>query len=148
MECSDVRKLISRKLDGEIQKRERELLGQHLDSCEGCREFHESALELYALHREMAELEAPPAILPAVMAAFEEREPVAARRWWLGIPVPAMAVLVMIVGVAIGGFLIDALTPTEVNGQADVLELEYLDEYPPESIGEVLLSDAEGGGDE
>lgn len=148
MECNDIRNLISKELDGEIQEREREFLRRHLDSCEECRELRESFLEVSTLHREMIELEAPLAILPAVMAVFEEREPEVARKWWLRIPVPAMTVLVMLLGIGIGGFLIDAFTPTEVNGQADVLELEYLDEYPPESIGEVLLSEAEGGGDE
>jgi predicted anti-sigma-YlaC factor YlaD len=145
VECNDARKYISKELDGELQQRERELLRRHLDSCEGCRTFRDSVLEVTVLHRGMAEVEAPPALLPAVMAAFEEHEPAAARKWWLGIPVPAISVLALLLGISIGGFLIDAFTPAGANGQADVLELEYLDEYPPQSIGEVLLSNAEGG---
>lgn len=148
MECSDLRKLISEELDGEIREGDRDLLGRHLDSCEGCREFRESLLEMSALHREMVEVEAPSTILSAVMAATEEQEAEETRKWWFRIPVPAAAVLVMLLGIGIGVFLTEAFTPAAVNGQADVLELEYLDEYPPESVGEVLLSVAEGGGDE
>ncbi|MCK4349827.1 MAG: hypothetical protein KAX13_03160, partial [Candidatus Krumholzibacteria bacterium] len=59
------------------------------------------------------------------------------------------AVLVVFLGLLAGGRLAEMIGPVNGNGQTDVFGLEYLEELPPGSIGELILADSEGGnGDE
>jgi hypothetical protein len=60
--------------------------------------------------------------------------------------VPAAAAAAAVLGIWIGGLIRESYTPKSVESRADVLELKYLDEFPPGSLSEVLMASNEGGG--
>jgi anti-sigma factor RsiW len=149
MKCSDMKKEISRELDGELEQPRAEALAAHLETCEDCRDYRASMQQLYFLHSGLVEVEAPFLLLPSVMSALEESARRDRSSWWLRLAVPAMVALVLFLGVLVGGRLAEMVGPVNGNGQADVFGLEYLEELPPGSIGELMLADSEGGnGDE
>ncbi len=148
MDCSDFHKMISREVDGEIGLADRQFLERHLRECEDCREYRESFLETFSLHREMVEVQPPSSILPAVMTAVRGAERKDWMQGWLRIAVPSAAALIVLLGLRVGGFLTEVLAPAGIEEQTEVLELEYLEEYPPDSVGDLLITIAKGDGDE
>ncbi len=148
MDCSNYRTMISRELDGEIEREEREALDRHVETCPDCREFRAALIETFTIHRQLGEVEPPATILPAVLAEVERPERVGWFRGWLRVAVPAAAALVMLLGFQIGDLLTETLASGDMNEQAEVLELDYLDEYPPGSLGDALALAVEGGEDD
>jgi anti-sigma factor RsiW len=147
MDC--VRKNISKELDGELDDAERVYLREHLETCADCRAFRASLIELRSIHAGLEECEPPPALRAGILEALEE--PAAAGWWngWIRIAVPAAAALVVFLGVLAGGRLAELLVPSNGSDMAKAFGLEYLEEHPPGSIGELILVDARGGdGDE
>jgi anti-sigma factor RsiW len=145
MDC--MRGEISRELDGELDEAGRELLRSHIATCSDCREFRESLLELRSLHKELTELEPPRNLVTAVMDVLEEPEEQGLLQGWLRIVIPAAAALVVFLGVLAGGRLAELLMPSNGTDTASVFGLEYLEEHPPGSIGELMLAESEGGAD-
>jgi anti-sigma factor RsiW len=149
MKCSDIRKEISRELDGELEQSSAEALALHLETCEDCCSYRESMLQLFSLHSGLEEAEPPLRLLPSVMSALEGSARRDRSSWWFRFAVPAAAVLVIFLGLLAGGRLAEMIGPVNGNGQTDIFGLEYLEELPPGSIGELILADSEGGnGDE
>ena len=149
MKCSDMRRESSRELDGELEQSRAEALATHLGTCEECRSYRESMQQLYSLHEGLVEAEPPAGLLPSVMSELEQPARRDRSGWWPRFAVPAAAALVVFLGVLAGGRLAEMASPVNGNGQTDVFGLEYLEELPPGSIGELILADSEGGnGDE
>jgi anti-sigma factor RsiW len=148
MDCRDFKKLISRELDGEIGDTDLTELGRHIESCEECREFKAALARTFSVHRGLRDAAAPTSIVPAVLAAIEREESVPRVPWWRRIAVPAAAALVLITGALSGNYLVDAFVTTNGEATAETLELDYFEEYPPGSVGDMLIAAAEGGGDE
>ena len=73
MKCSDVRKEISRELDGILDGERLSALAGHLESCDACREFGAALVELHSLHRTVEELDPPISLLPSIMDVVEKR---------------------------------------------------------------------------
>jgi anti-sigma factor RsiW len=144
MKCGDMRRDISRQLDGELERSRAEELERHLEACESCRSFQAEMLSIYSLHEGLAESDAPSTLLPGVMSTLEETRQRSRARWWYRLALPAAAALVMFLGVLAGGRIAEMVGPADGNGQADVFGLEYLEEMPPGSIGELMLADSEG----
>ena len=148
MECRKFRRMISRETDGEIEGAERAELERHCGSCAGCREFREECLVGLSVHRSVQEVAPPPSILPSILAAVEGRP---RRGWvpaWPTFALPAAAVGAAILGFWVGGLMHESYNPAATENHTDVLELKYLDEYPPGSFGDILTASYEGGGDE
>ena len=149
MKCSETRRDISRELDGELEPSRAEALATHLEACEDCRSYRESMQRLFSLHSGLEEAEPPSMLLPSVMSALEQPARRDRSSWWLRFAVPAAAALVVFFGLLAGGRLAEMVGPVNENGQTDLFGLEYLEELPPGSIGELILADSEGGkGDE
>lgn len=150
MRCSDVRKMISRELDGMLAGEDIPAVSSHLESCEACREFKAALVELHSLHRDAEAFEPPVSLLQSIMDAVEERN--TGRTWtrgWLRFALPAAAAVVLFLGILAGGSLTEALRPSNGSDVAEVFGLEFLEEHPPGSVGELMLAEAEGGvGDE
>lgn len=144
MECSEKRRDISRQLDGELERSRAEELERHLEACDSCRSYRAEMLKLYSLHEGLAEQDAPAALLSGVMSALGDTQRGGRARWWHRLAVPAAAALVMFLGVLAGGRIADMVGPANGNGQADVFGLEYLEELPPGSIGDLMLAESEG----
>lgn len=149
MKCSDIRKRISRGLDGLLDDEERAAVAGHLESCDGCREFESALTQLHALHRSTGEVEPPATLLPSIMYEVEERSGARARMsGWLRFALPAAAAVVLFLGILAGVSLTELIVPSNGMDANGVLGLEYLDEHPPGSLGELMLAGVEGGVDD
>ena len=146
MKCSDVRREISRELDGALDEERRSILADHLEICDDCRLFRAAVAELHSLHRTAEEMDPPAYLLPSIMDAVAERRVGAVRaRRWLGFALPAAAAVVLFLGILAGGSIMKMILPTNGTDAREVFGLEYLDEHPPGSVGELILAVAEGG---
>jgi predicted anti-sigma-YlaC factor YlaD len=148
MDCRKFRTMISRELDGALDGAGRGELDAHLAVCEACRRFRELSLAGLSAHRSARDAEPPASLLPSILAAVEVAP---RRRWtggWLRLAVPAAAAAAVVFGVWIGGLMRETYAPAVAGSQTDVLELTYLDEYPPGSMGEILMASNGGGEDE
>jgi predicted anti-sigma-YlaC factor YlaD len=146
MGCNEFRMMISKGFDGEIEDSERQALERHLYACEDCRLFKESLIQILLIHRELVEVQPPHSLLSAVIAAVEK--PRSKVQGWINIAVPVAAALIMLLGYLAGDFLAESFVPAGVEDQAELLELDYLEEYPPGSMGDVLMAAMEEGRDE
>jgi predicted anti-sigma-YlaC factor YlaD len=148
MDCRDFRKMLSREIDGEIDHAEEASLAAHLEVCESCRRARAVLREATALHRDLVELEPPLSLANDVMASIVEPERRGRLTGFFRVAVPIAAAVVLVLGIYAGIFLGDLITQPGVNGNLAVLELEYLDEFPPGSAGDVIMTATEGGDDE
>jgi len=146
MDCKEFRMMISRELDGAFEAVERERLDLHLAACAGCRRFKELSLAGLSMHRSVKEVEAPPSLAPSILAAVEARRDAGWIHGWLRVGVPAAAAAAAVLGIWVGGLIHESCTPLSTGNHTDVLELGYLDEYPPGSFGDILMASNEGGG--
>jgi len=142
--------MVSRELDGALDGTGRRELEAHLASCEACRRFRELSLAGLSMHRSVRDAEPPPSLLPSILAAVEAAPRRRLMSGWLRLAVPAAAAAAAVVGVGVwvGGLMREAYVPAGAGSQTDVLELTYLDEYPPGSMGDILMASNGGGGDE
>lgn len=146
MKCSDVRREISRELDGALDEERISVFTDHLETCDDCRLFRAALAELHSLHRTAEDLDPPPSLLPSIMDAVGERG--AGPAWaggWLRFALPAAAAVVLFLGILAGGSLMKMLLPSNGTDASEVFGLEYLEEHPPGSIGELMLAGVEGG---
>jgi predicted anti-sigma-YlaC factor YlaD len=148
MDCRKFRGMVSRELDGALDGAGTKDLESHLASCEGCRRFRDLSRAGLSMHRSAKEAAPPPSLLPSILAAVE-----VGPRWgwtggWLRVAVPAAATAAAVIGVWIGGLMHESYVPATAGSQTDVLELTYLGEYPPGSLGDILMTSNGGGGDE
>ena len=148
MNCRKYRGMVSRELDGALDGIGREDLERHLASCAGCRRFRDLSLASLSMHRSVRESDPPPTLLSSILAAVEVGPRSGWMRGWLRFAVPAAAAAVAVIGLWIGGLMHANYVPASAGNQTDVLELAYLDEYPPGSLGEILMTSSGGGGDE
>ena len=149
MKCSDIRKRISRGLDGRLGDEERAAVARHLEGCDECREFEAALYRLHALHRNAEEVEPPASLLPSIMYAVEERGKAPARMsGWLRFALPVAAAVVLFLGILAGASLTELIMPSNGTDGNGVFGLEYLEEHPPGSLGELMLAEVEGGVDD
>lgn len=146
MRCREFRKVISRELDGRCEGVERERLDAHLASCADCREFRALSLAGLSIHRSVRDVEAPRSLEQSIMAAVEGRRDAGWIHGWLRFGVPAAAAAVAALGIWVGGLIHESSMPLGTETQSDVLELGFLDDYPPGSVGDILVASNEGGG--
>jgi hypothetical protein len=99
------------------------------------------------IHSGLPRLEPPPDLTDRIMARIETVEKGPAG-WMWRVLVPAAAAVFVLLGVRIGTQLMDAWFEEPEVRHAEVTGLEYLDDYPPDSFGEVLNMAAKGGDDE
>ena len=149
MKCSDMRRDISSELDGELEQSRALELEKHLEICEDCRSYRSAMIRIYSIHEGLVEAEPPAGLVPSVMSALEDPGRRERTGFWRRLMVPAAAALVVFLGIMAGAQIAEMVSPSNGNGQSDVFGLEYLEELPPGSIGELMMADSEGGnGDE
>jgi predicted anti-sigma-YlaC factor YlaD len=146
VECSDVRRMISRELDGALDDAHRREVDDHVGACGECRRFRELLLSELSAHRSMREVEPPASLTERILSAVEPSPRASWMRGWLRFAVPAAAAASAVLGIWIGGLMRESYTPSSAGASADVLELGYLDEYPPDSFGYILTASNDGGG--
>lgn len=148
MDCSDYRELLSREIDGEIDPSLHAVLEEHLRSCESCRRYREVLRETYMLHREIGELEPPRSLAASVMDRIVTPAPRSRFAGFVRAAVPVAAAAVLVLGIFTGTFLTRLYERPSAEQQLAVLELEYLDEYPPGSMGDLIMEVTEGDDDD
>ncbi|MBU8923246.1 MAG: zf-HC2 domain-containing protein [Bacteroidales bacterium] len=144
MDCMEYRKSASRVLDGEADAAEEKQLMLHLDGCEDCRLFHESLQVVSAMHRELVETTPPSGILEIVLETTRGRDRIPG--WWK-IGISAAAAVVILLGVRIGDYISSSYSDASSPDQAEVFEMDYLEAFPPGSLGERLMITMEGDAD-
>jgi anti-sigma factor RsiW len=148
MNCREYRRAASRQLDGAIDQTERAHLERHVETCPTCRRFREVALAATSIHRRIVEVVPARDLAPSIVAAALRRHEKAWLGGWLRVAVPAAATVVGMLGIWLGGMLTEHLSMSLAHTRTDVLELEYLDVYPPGSMGDLLAASSAGGEDE
>ncbi len=148
MDCRKYRALISRELDGEAGESERAGIARHVESCGPCAAFRESVRRAASIHRAMPRRAASPRLVASICAAALESREARAARGWLRFALPAAAAAVFVLGFWVGSLMHERYgggSASSLASGAAGLELEYLDEYPPGSFGDILAASYEGG---
>lgn len=145
MHCREFRKMISLELDGRCEGVERERLEAHLASCAGCRRFRALSLVGRSVHRSVRDTEPPRSLAPSIMDVVEASREGGWIHGWPRIGVPAAAAAAAALGIWVGGLMHENSMPLGAGDQTDVLELGYLDDYPPGSFGDILVASNQGG---
>jgi anti-sigma factor RsiW len=147
VECREVRRLISREVDGALDGTGLRSVEQHCAGCAACRRFRDLLAAALSAHRSVREVEPPATLEWRILSAAEPPPRASWVRGWARLVVPAAAAASAAFGLWIGGLIRESYTPSIAGGNADVLELSYLDEYPPDSFGYLLTASNEGGRD-
>jgi len=147
MDCREYRRIVSRELDGSVEETEGASLERHMESCPACRRFREAAFAAASLHRRIIEVAPPADLASSIVARAARRREGAWLGGWLRFAIPAAAAAAVI-GIWLGGVLTQHFASGTGSSRTDVLELEYLDEYPPGSMGDLLAVSDAGGSNE
>ena len=155
MRCRSIKKRLSAYQDGEIAEKERERIAAHLSECQACRSAYAEMEQVWQSLEKIPEIEAS--------AGFEGRlferintVPALRSRWrfrWLdwvyrAYPAPAMAAVVLLVGIVLGGYLGTTLVsgfssaPAQVQAlkaDTDIFSLKVFSAVPPGSLGDGYL---------
>ncbi|HEY6000458.1 MAG TPA: anti-sigma factor, partial [bacterium] len=103
--CEEIRALLPAHLDGELDRDTAAGVGAHLEGCRACREELETLQLAVEALRRLPDLPAPASILNGVRARLRpvpwHRRLLAGRSWLAGVPVGALATLLVVVGVAL-----------------------------------------------
>jgi anti-sigma factor RsiW len=152
MNCHRIQKRFAAYQDGEIGGEERQRIAAHLEGCADCRSAYAKLEHVWQSLEKIPEIQ--------TFAGFEERlfERIdaahAPNAWWRfpwvdwvyqAYPAPAMAAVVLLVGVALGGYLGNALVtgfssaPAQVQvsrTDTDILSFRVFSAAPPGTLGD------------
>lgn len=148
MECEKCRRMISRELDGAAAAFEKAEVERHIASCNSCASFLRTSRAAFAVHRSFAEVAPPISLLPSILAAVEARPKAGFIPGRLRFAMSAAAIAAAVLGFWIGGMVHESYVPKSTASAEDILGLDYLDEYPPGSFGNILMASNRGGEDE
>ncbi|HEM46990.1 MAG TPA: hypothetical protein ENO23_08085 [Alphaproteobacteria bacterium] len=144
MDCTDYRRMITLREDGELVLKQLVTLEEHLSACADCRAFAAAVSDVTALHASLGEASPSPGLLDDVMAAIGEPRRSGMLTGWLRVAVPAAAAIVLFAGVLAGTMIgRETFAPVDITDASS--GLEYLEPYPPGSVGEALAPALEGG---
>jgi anti-sigma factor RsiW len=155
MSCHHIQKRLSAYQDGEVGGEEKERIAAHLEACPACRSAYAELGQAWQMLETIPEIEAS--------AGFERRlfarinavpEP---RSWWRlpwvdwvyrAYPAPAIAAVVLLAGMVLGGYLGNALVsgfssaPAQVRVSGvstDIVSFRAFAAAPPGTLGEGYL---------
>jgi anti-sigma factor RsiW len=155
MRCHHVQNKLSAYQDGEIVGTEREWIAAHLEGCPACRIAYAELEQAWQSLEMIPEIQASPGfnqrLLERINTVPEPRS-----RWRLAWPswiyraysVPAMAVLLLLVGALLGGYLGNAVmsgfssAPAEMQvsrADTDIVSFRAFAAAPPGSLGDSYL---------
>jgi anti-sigma factor RsiW len=148
MDCREYRRLASQEADGALDAAGHERLELHTASCAACARFREVTRAAVSIHRSIPDVAPPGTLVSRIVAAATAERSRPGLSVWIRVALPAAAAATAVLGIWIGGMLTERLASADMQSQADVLELQYLNEYPPGSVGELLMASNGGGADE
>lgn len=141
MRCDKARKLAS--LPGGSPRE----VDMHIRACPACLEWLRAVSAIDEIHRSLPVLEAPEGLTGRILDQVAETGQESGRGTWKFL-VSAAAAAFVALGIYAGSLIGDSmLGPPEPHYSA-MTGLEYLEAYPPESVGEALDLAARGEQDE
>ena len=151
MRCNHIQRRLSAYQDGEIAGEERERIAAHLEGCPACRSAHAELEQAWQSLETIPEIQASPGFEQRL---FERINAVPEPRAWWRFPwvswvdqwrlAPAMAAVLLLVGVVLGGYLGNALVsgfssaPAQVQvskAGADIVSFRVFSAAPPGTLG-------------
>jgi anti-sigma factor RsiW len=152
MQCTELRKLISSYIDGQLRPDEKEALSSHIRNCSSCQEAVEEARAVHELFASAERFSAPYGFTTRVMASITAEEP---SPWWAvftrrPLVLRAMelgfALIVIVSGLVFGNLLV---ADRGAYGQSPTLQesfsLDLFQAAPPDSIAGAYVALAETG---
>jgi predicted anti-sigma-YlaC factor YlaD len=147
MDCRRFRGLAGRMIDGEAGSAEAGAFERHLGACPGCERYYAGLRALAALHAGLREIEPPAGMTDRIVAASRAKARPASGAAWR-VAVAAAAGAVVLLGIYAGSIISRSYLEAPAPTYAEVTGLEYLDDYPPASLGEAIEVAAGGAEDE
>ena len=152
MRCEKVKEKLSALLDNELENKKRQEIEQHLAECSGCKREMKlltqtwNALEVWEKIEPLDNFEAR---FWQRVREKELRQPIFQRLLKIALPAPAMALIIIAIGLLGGIYLgnILYLNETKVStdeslslGKENFLYLDNFEDFPPESLGGIYIS--------
>lgn len=127
MSCRHIRKRLSAYQDGEIAGKAKQRFAAHLEGCPACRSAYAELEQAWQLLEKVPEIETSAGFerrLSAKLHAVPETRSWWRFPWFIGIyrayPAPAMAAVVLLVGLVLGGYLGNTLVSDFSSAPAQV----------------------------
>jgi anti-sigma factor RsiW len=152
MNCHRIQKRLAAYQDGEIGGKERERIAAHLEGCPACRCAYAELDRVWLALEKIPEIQASPGFEQRLFAKIHTApEP---RFFWRfprifqWFPAPAMALVLMLMGAALGGFLGNVLVSGSRSvpdravysqNSADILSFKIFAAVPPGTLGDGYL---------
>jgi anti-sigma factor RsiW len=151
MKCSQIRKMISPFVDGELGPDENKVFTSHLAGCPTCRKELEETESVHSLFTSTERLEAPLGFATRVMACIEEREQVSSSFWGFFTHQPvflravevAFALVIFMIGAISGNMLVVDRISVRQSTVQESFSLDLFQAAPPGSVGGIFGSLAE-----
>jgi predicted anti-sigma-YlaC factor YlaD len=154
MNCSQVKPMISRYVDQDLDPDEKKALDLHIRECPGCKEALVGQIAVHNLFSSAEKFEAPYGFATRVVARIEENEKRAPfwgfftlQPFYLRAVEMAFALVVIFIGMVSGTLLIAGRTPERPMTVQESFSLDLFQATPPDSIGGVYVTLA-GASDE
>jgi anti-sigma factor RsiW len=155
MSCRRIQKRLSAYQDGEIAGKAKERIAAHLEGCPACRSAYAELGQAWQLLEKIPEIQAS-AVFEGRLFAKLHAIPEPRSRWrlpwvsWIyrAYPAPAMAAVVLLVGLALGGYLGNTLVadfasaPAQVQASraaTDTFSLRAFSAAPPGTLADGYL---------
>ena len=155
MKCRHVQERLAAYQDGEIGGKEREQIASHLEQCPACRKAYAELEQVWQKLANIPEIEASPGFEQRLIARIRT-EPEPRTLWgfsWFSwayriYPAPAMAAVILLIGLALGGVLGNALVsglasapaPTQISRtDTDIVSFRAFAAVPPGTLADGYL---------
>ncbi len=155
MRCHRIQKRLAAYQDGEVGGKEKERIATHLEACPACRSAYAGLEQAWRSLEKIPEIQASSGFERCLFERINTvPEP---RSWWRfpwvswiyrAYPAPAMAVVVLLVGAVLGGYLGNALVsgfssaPAQVQAaraDTDIVSFRAFSTAPPGTLGDGYL---------
>ena len=147
MICSQVKPMISRYVDQDLDPDEKKALEHHIRACSGCKEAVEGQTAIHHLFGSAERFEAPYGFATRVMTRIEENEKRAPfwgfftlQPFFLRAVELAFALIVIGIGMVSGNMLVAGRTPERPLTVQESFSLDLFQATPLDSIGGVYVT--------
>ena len=150
MKCSQVRQMISRYVDQDLDEHEETSLKLHADACPACKEALEQQMIIHGLFASVGSFEAPYGFATSVIARIDE-ELRRASFWhfftlqpvYLRAVEVAFALVIIVVGMVSGNLIVASKSSARPLTVQESFSLDLFQTTPPDSIGGLYVRLAE-----
>ena len=157
MKCSEVRRKLSAFLDGEVSEEEKQLILEHVKSCDLCRKELEALSQVSEVLEVMDEIQVSPFFITRLKQRIADQESKSLVRlpfmeWIRHSTVPAFTTVLVCLSLLLGYYLGKTIHQERVESVliadaevTDALGVAVLDEFPEGSLGDAYSNLLTGG---